>query len=146
MSDTPICDCTEAPRYVRDPHTGNYEPCGTAVPFAVAIELERNLNRTHAELAASNRALFQMQEAAKDLAAQLAVAREEGALAREINRAAGELPEDFVIELFVEKGAGWVSLSKRGAYLLSVDGADQSLAEQVAEAINAARSAERDGN
>lgn len=57
----------------------------------------------------------------------------EAALARAIERAAGELPEGHMISVHVERGAGWVE-----ATITSEGGPDMTLAEQVNALVDAA--------
>jgi glycine/D-amino acid oxidase-like deaminating enzyme len=57
----------------------------------------------------------------------------DAALARAIERAAGELPEGHAISVHVERGAGWVE-----ATVTSEGGPDMTLAEQVNALVDAA--------
>jgi hypothetical protein len=54
-----------------------------------------------------------------------------------INKAAGSLPEGWIIELCVEKGAGWVDLYYQGEKH-DFDTTDMSLSRQVSEALEIA--------
>lgn len=65
--------------------------------------------------------------------------RKRAALHDAMERAANELREGWIIEVNVERGAGYVVLSDEQGNLLSIDGADQTLSEQVDAAIAAAR-------
>lgn len=55
-------------------------------------------------------------------------------LEENINRAAKELPEDWIIEINVERGAGWVNLYDfQGNNTIWADG---TLSDQVSDAID----------
>lgn len=59
-------------------------------------------------------------------------------LEENINRAAAELPEGWIIEINVERGAGWVSLyDNEGMSVVICE--DGTLSEQVSDAIDYAR-------
>ena len=55
-------------------------------------------------------------------------------LEENINRAAHELPEGWIIEIGVENGAGWVNLNTPDGNSVDVSGAG-TITEQVSEAI-----------
>lgn len=55
-----------------------------------------------------------------------------------LNLAAKELPEDFIIEINVERGAGWVTLYDGHGNDVSLAG-DGTISEQVEDAINQAK-------
>lgn len=59
-------------------------------------------------------------------------------LEENINRAAAELPDGWIIEINVEAGAGWVTLYDGCGNSLDVAG-DRTINEQVSEAISYAR-------
>ena len=83
----------------------------------------------------------------KRIEAERDAAVKEAGLMRAVNRAANELPNEYELTISVERGAAWVCLYEyKSNSSMDIDGADKTLAEQVDEAIDAARSAEQGGS
>ncbi len=51
------------------------------------------------------------------------------------NKICGEAPEGWVINLCMENGAAWVEAIKPSGFTIDIDGGDQTLAEQLNEAL-----------
>ncbi len=74
-----------------------------------------------------------------------AMARD-AAIGAAIQRAAGELPDGYEIQVCVERGAGYVTMTDRDARTHSFDvDADNRLPAEINAAIDAARALERTG-
>ena len=62
-----------------------------------------------------------------------------GGLHRAVENAAAELPEGYLISLYVERGSGWIDLTDDNGDVVRVETDDRSLAEQINEAVKAAK-------
>ena len=100
-------------------------------------EQQVEIQRTQQQREHVRRELRNELEAAKaemdSLRRDIEATSKEAALARAIERAAGELPERHMISVHVERGAGWVE-----ATVTSEGGPDMTLAEQVNALVDAA--------
>lgn len=72
------------------------------------------------------------------LRAQLAEAQRDAEMAKQINRACAELPDNYCIAIEIERDAGWVCLL-RGDEVMDFDDPCEDVASSISAAIDAAR-------
>jgi len=89
--------------------------------------------------------VFEDMKAAKEKAEARVEDLESESLQAVANKVCGELPEGWIVGLYMENGAAWVEAIKPSGYTIDIDRSDLSLVEQIGEAMRLADEAERAG-